>query len=98
MQDDHVLGLKAAGDAGQSFLGRGSAIGKNSLDERVGGERFVFGERSDGHAFPLGESGWPSRHLRSTFITRSTACSSVSSSMRTAKKESGPKMARTTCF
>ena len=99
IEDDHVLRLETAGDADRALLHGCGVFRKQTIDRRLGGKRLEFlGERGRRHDFPLSGSEYVARHLRRTFMMRSTASSSVSSVMRTAKKESVPKIARTTCF
>src|ERR1700723_23622 len=99
VQNDHILGLKTAGDADRFFFDRSAVFCEQAIDHGFCGKRLEFlRERGPGHDFPFSGSEYVSRHLRITFMTRSTASSSVSSVMRTAKNESGPKIARTTCF
>ena len=100
VENDHVLGLEAAGDADRTGFHRRGILREQTVDAFGGGQLLeLFGQSERGHDFPLSASSEKlSRHLRRTFMIRSTASSSVSSVMRTAKNESGPKIARTTCF
>src|ERR1700733_1232602 len=99
VQHNHILGLKAAGNADRAFVDSSSVLREQAIDDPFGRKRLEFlGEGRRGHDFPFSGSEYVSRHLRRTFMIRSTASSSVSSVMRTAKNESGPKIARTTCF
>ncbi len=57
IQHDHVLGLKAAGDADRAFFHGIRVFGEQAVNRRFGGKRFEFlGERGRGHDFPFSGS------------------------------------------
>src|ERR1019366_9632826 len=91
IKHDHVFRLKAARDA-DGILFRGSDVLRDqTVDYGVRGKCLeFFSEHRACHCFPARGSEYVLRHLRNTFMIRSTASSSVSSVMRTAKKPSGP--------